>query len=381
MRHLRTRSSKADSGKRGSRDSPTPPQVDIVLLLGRRDFPTDGVDDYSHHLATALRNRGHSVDILICDWEGQGWLRGLITLRAMLRASGSRLVLMQYTHLIWSRHGFPHMAIPVAWSIKRTGATLGIVIHDPVAYSGARIRDRIRRSIQLAVMRALVHLASGVVVPTPLSSLTWLPSPERSVRLIPVGSNVGHSLVERSGAEADTFTIVVFGVTERNARQIQELGAIVGEVAAQIGLVRLVLLGRGSREAQPSVERLLSDSMVRISVLGIVPASEIGSWLSVADVALFIRGGISSRRGTAVAAIAHGLPLVAYEGAETGWPLTDAGVVLVPEGDTQAMIQALVQLAQDRTLAEGLRARSRAAFDEHFAWERIAQRFEELFLS
>ncbi len=379
MTNLRNGSPKADSGRRISRDPAGHRHVDVMLLLGRCDSP-DGVEDYSRHLAAALRDRGHGVDILRCDWETQGWLRGLATLRATLRASRSRLVIMQYTHLMWSRHGFPQMAIPVVWFIKRAGAILGIVMHDPVAYTGARTRDRVRGTVQHLVMRALADLAYAVVVPIPLSSVPWLPSPERLIRSIPVGSNVGHSRSERRASEVDTFTIVVFGMTERNAGEIHELATVVAQVAAQIGAVRLVLLGRGSREAQPSVEQLLSNSDVRTSVVGIVPASEIGSWLAIADVALFLRGGVSARRGTAVAAIAHGLPLVAFEGAETGWPLTEAGVVLVPPGDTQAMSHALVHLAQDRTWAESLRALSLQAFDEHFAWERIAKQFEELFL-
>jgi glycosyltransferase involved in cell wall biosynthesis len=290
------------------------------------------------------------------------------------------LVLMQFTHLMWSRHGFPYMAIPIALMVKGSGATLSIVMHDPVPYRGSRMRDRLRRSIQKFVMRSLTDLAYAVVTPIATSKLPWSrPSAQYKIHSIPIGSNVGHSLAQPEPARHHTFTIAVFGVTEPVAREAEQLSAIVLKVAAEVGPVHLVLLGRGSREAQPFLEQVLSDRRVTISIVGIAPAGEIASKLGEADVALFIRGEVSTRRGTAIAAIAHGLPLVAYEGVETGWPLTEAGVVLVPEGDTRAIARALVRLANDRDLAARLRARSRAAFGEHFAWGQIAKQFDDIF--
>ena len=48
-----------------------------------------------------------------------------------------------------------------------------------------------------------------------------------------------------------------------------------------------------------------------------------------ADLPLFARKPIPSRRGSAIAGIACGLPLIAYTGAETATPITDADVILV----------------------------------------------------
>ena len=48
---------------------------------------------------------------------------------------------------------------------------------------------------------------------------------------------------------------------------------------------------------------------------------------------LFVRGPISSRRGSALAGIACGLPIIALERSETGPPVAGAGVVPVPQDD------------------------------------------------
>ena len=358
------------------------PKLDVALVLGKRDSPTDALDDYSRLLAAALQDRGHSVKIARCEWDVKGWRRSLRSLRDTLAAGRPRWVLIQYTHLMWSRHGFPQMALAIAWVARRAGSKVGIVIHDPVAYPGVRMRDRVRRRTQYAVMRTLVRMADATVVPIPLANLSWIGSREKSrVHSIPVGSNVGESTEGRRDARSEIFTIAVFGLTEKDAGLVRELAEIVGRAASQIGSIKLVLLGRGSSEAKPLAEQLLSGKSVQVCVVGIVPAGEVGTWLLSADASLFIRGGISARRGTAVAAIAYGLPVVAYEGEETGWPLTEAGVVLAPAGDTQAVTQALIRIAQDLDWADGLRARSRAAYAEHFTWDRIAKRFEELVLN
>ena len=92
---------------------------------------------------------------------------------------------------------------------------------------------------------------------------------------------------------------------------------------------------------------------------------------------LFVRGGISSRRGSAIAGIAHGLPVVAYRGPETGWPVTEAGVVLVDPGDVDALAAALVRIATDSSHRNSLRARSNNAYLRYFAWDVIACTFLE----
>jgi glycosyltransferase involved in cell wall biosynthesis len=60
---------------------------------------------------------------------------------------------------------------------------------------------------------------------------------------------------------------------------------------------------------------------------------------------LNLRGAISTRRGSAIAGIACGLPVIAQRGAETSGPIEEAGVVLVasdkPEGFGEALLRVL----------------------------------------
>ncbi len=45
-----------------------------IALLGRRDMPTDGVEDYCTFLGRALAQRGVTLNLTRVDWFGQGWM-------------------------------------------------------------------------------------------------------------------------------------------------------------------------------------------------------------------------------------------------------------------------------------------------------------------
>ena len=92
---------------------------------------------------------------------------------------------------------------------------------------------------------------------------------------------------------------------------------------------------------------------------------------------LFVRGAISTRRGSAIAGIACGLPLIAYGGRETAAPVTDAGVVLVPREKSAELGEALVRVLEDKNCRVSLAERSRMAHAQYFAWEAIAARYVE----
>jgi glycosyltransferase involved in cell wall biosynthesis len=94
-------------------------------------------------------------------------------------------------------------------------------------------------------------------------------------------------------------------------------------------------------------------------------------------VQLFVRGHISTRRGSAIAAIACGLPIVCYSGPETTWPITEAGILAVPYGKRDALAKALEIVLRDDRLRRTLAERSRDAYEKYFSWAAITEQFAE----
>ena len=232
-------------------------------------------------------------------------------------------------------------------------------------------------------MRYLSKSAARAILPVPVDSASWLSALSKSI-FIPIGANIP-SLDDLAGEGfvpvRDAIpTVAVFGVTTWPAAQIREVEAIVHAVrhaCAKVGEMQLLVLGRGAKEAEPLLRDQLAGSSVRLRVEGLCSEREISASLAASDVLLFVRGALSTRRGSGLAGIACGLPIVAYQGRETAWPLTQAGIVFVRQDDLVSLGNQLSALLLDRKRQMDLSARNRAVFREWFSWGRIAERWIE----
>jgi len=203
---------------------------------------------------------------------------------------------------------------------------------------------------------------------------------KRKFVTVPIGANLPEAkcgkVRERLQSSAHR-TIAVFGVTggAHISREVSDIAYAVSRASERASGLRVVVLGRGSPEAECSLREALRNTLVEVSVLGLLPAERVASVLADADVLLFVRRHLSARRGSAIAGIASGLPIVGYAGPETAFPVTEAGVELVPEGDREALAMSLSRIVTDDELRQELRRRSLRAHAEYFSWDRIAHLF------
>ena len=159
------------------------------------------------------------------------------------------------------------------------------------------------------------------------------------------------------------------------AQEVADIGFAVKYASRDERPIRLLVFGRGAVEAEPALKSELAGANVTLESLGLLPAPEVSKVLSRADVLLFVRGEISTRRGSAIAGIACGLPIVSYSGPETGWPVTEAGIVAVPVGDREALAGALEAVLSDDAYRKTLAERSRKAQEKYFSWAAITAQF------
>ncbi len=352
----------------------------VVALLGRRDEPTDGVADYCFWLGQALGAQGCVLEAVRVPWTERGWMGSLRWLRRQGARWQGQWVLVQYTALGWSRRGFPFGFVGVLRTLLRRRARCAVVFHDAEAYSGGRFIDHLRRACQHWVMRRAYRWAERSIVTVPVEKVSWLPRNPTKAVFIPVGANVPEPQVE---AQAETpatparKTIAVFGVTggEHILPEVRDIAYAANHVAQRLPGLRLVVLGRHSQDARAALTRALNGTRVQLSVLGLLPAEEVSRTLAHADALLFVRGEVSSWRSSAIAGIACGLPVVGYGGPHTAFPITDAGVALVPLGDREALAEALGRVLADGAYHCHLRERSRRAHEQHFSWSAIAARY------
>ena len=355
-----------------------------IALLGRRDHPTDALEDYCTYLSNALSKRGVCMDILRVPWAEVGWLRALYWLWRESAAWQGKWVLVQCTALSWSRRGFPLGLLAVLQILRQRKCRVGVVYHDGSGYRGARFIDCIRRGVQHQVMRLAYLWADRAVSPVPLEALDWLPVTERQkISVIPVGANIPEGVRDRRQGSKEKV-VAVFGITGGNniPKEVADIAFVTHEAARRLRSegkeLRLVVVGRGSKEAEAALRQSIDGSSVTLSMLGLLPAEGITQTLSQADALLFVRGHVSGRRTTAIAGIACGLPIVGYAGKETGFPILEAGVMLVPEGDREALAAALTRVLTDEGLWWELHRRSQEAQRRYFSCDAIAERFLEV---
>jgi glycosyltransferase involved in cell wall biosynthesis len=348
-----------------------------IALLGRRDAPTDALEEYCSYLAAALSAHGVALQSERLPWHEEGWHKALRDLRRRATDWNGVWVFVQYTALSWSERGFPLRFPAVLQTLRAAGARIAVVFHDTAPYSGNRAIDRLRRRAQLRSMRRAAASASLCVFTVPLAKVTWRPPLDRSV-FIPVGANLIPSGEPQRRAD-DIPTVAIYGITGGSAghRERDLIVRAMRAAAERAGRVRLVAFGRNADAQAAALRSELAGIGVDVVVHGVIPADEVRRQLAASDVLLFVRGQISSRRGSAIAAIACGLPVIAFAGSETAPPITDAGVLLVDEKRNGALEDAVLRVLTDAALRQSLAERSRRAQRDHFSWQAIAARYAE----
>jgi glycosyltransferase involved in cell wall biosynthesis len=348
----------------------------MIALLGRQDIPTDGVEEYCRNLSNALEKNGYELKLLRVPWAELGWRRALRSLRQQSDCQGGQWTLVQYTALSWSRRGFALGFLAVLWVLKKQHARLAVVFHDAEPYRGKRVVDRIRRVCQRWVMRTSYRLAHRSIVTVPPGSLTCLPPNPTKAAFVPVGANIPAASENGTRKPRRTKTVAVFGVTGGGTvgTEIADIAFCMDQVSQYFERPQLVILGRDSKEAEGRLRQALNGASVDVVALGLLSPEDVSRTLQNSDAMLFVRGPISTKKGSAIAGIACGLPVVAYSGPQTGPPLTDAGVMLAPEGDQQKLAEALIQVLGNERLWQELHVQNMNAQQRYFSWSAIAER-------
>jgi glycosyltransferase involved in cell wall biosynthesis len=93
------------------------------------------------------------------------------------------------------------------------------------------------------------------------------------------------------------------------------------------------------------------------------------------------KGNVDGLPNVILEAMASGLPVVASD--ISGIPLAvvhEETGLLVPEGDPQALLQALLRLLEDRALARRMGERARRRAEAELTWDAVARRYREGYL-
>ncbi|MDQ5853295.1 MAG: glycosyltransferase family 4 protein [Chloroflexota bacterium] len=377
-----------------------------------------GVGDYTRLLGRALIARGHRVMVLtgsgrtgvdqpaesasdpavlpvVDNWS---W-RSLRPLLRTIDAGNPDIVHVQYQTGAYGMHPAINL-LPALLRRRAPRPCIVVTAHD------LRLPYLLPRAglLRRWVTRRLFQDADAVIVTNaadqqalagkggyhPEQFLAPKPAP---ARVIPIGSNVVPQPPEQYsraawrqsvGVQAGDIVVAFFGL----ASPTKGLLELVEALAGLPEFVRLLVVGGEARrpfdrpyltEVQDAVAGLgLAE---RVQFTGYCDEQSVSAHLLAADIgALPFRDGASYRRGSLLALLAHGLPLVTtYPETPLCPPLTDGEhVLLVPVDATAELSAALMRLVREPELRTRLGANGQALLD-HFTWPAIAAAHEDVY--
>lgn len=388
------------------------------MLTGELPPDHGGVGDYTARLSDALAALGVPVGILtrsrpgvpsrrtlgastvpvhgqVRAWDLRVWR---LVCRTLARLGPRPLLHIQFQAGAFDLGGSVHL-LPSVVRATVPRARIVTTFHDfriPYLFPKAGL-------LRLAANRLLARTSHAAIF-TDLADLEQA-GPEVRGRVVPIGSNVDLAPTAEPtrtevrhllGADEQMFLVGYFGFLNAG-KGVSTLLEAVGRVATRRP-VRLALIGAEAGASNPTdlaEARQVHDAIEQGHLAGLIartgflePADLSAALLACDVLALPFRDGASARRGTLMAALAHGCPIVStlperspsLAGPAAVWLGAGPGAVavrdgeaisLVPPDDAAALAEALTRLADDSGLRERLAAGARVAA-QRIAWPALA---------
>lgn len=331
------------------------------VIVYRPKHAMDAIDEYSRRLVDALVDSGHPATYVP---DGLPAVR-----RAVAKPAW---ILLQYMPFSYGRWGIAPDLVRDAVALKRaTGAMLGVMVHEAWVPMNDW-RTCLIGAYQRVQLRALLLVADVTVVAT--ESLVGM-FDGRAVH-VPVGSNITPNATNRGAARSelgirDELVVTLFG-TGHPHRALEHAEEALAALVARRGasLLRVFNLGAGARP-------LKVPSELRVDTPGELPAEDVSLHLRASDLLLMtFTDGVSTRRTTLMAGLAHALPVVGLRGVSTDGVLLShpEALVLTPVGDRRAFAKAVLEITRDREHLEAAGRAAWALYANNFDWPVAADR-------
>jgi len=373
------------------------------LITGEYPPHRGGVSDYTRWLASGLADAGDSVHVW-CPSSETPYLEdsrvivhrelGSMTPRDLLKVSRMldnfpepRRLLVQ-----WVPHAFGYRSanLPLSlWIWNRVVAhndRLEIMIHEPfLPLPQDRLRHTALALIHRIMLATVLRQASRIWIAIPkweeccrryarrFVSFTWLPV----VSNIPLTSQTRATEAVRARyAPSHKYLLGHFGTCGGAIGRM--LSVLIPELLAGHAERVFMLIGEDGKSIRDEIVRDFPQLRDRLHVTGMLEAADVSSHISACDMMLQpYPDGASSRRGSLMAAISHGKPVVTTAG-----PLTEAlwkssgSVLLVAPGSPAEAGAAVDKLLANPSERLQLGRKAKDLYDRQFDLRNVITRLK-----
>jgi glycosyltransferase involved in cell wall biosynthesis len=361
------------------------------IVTGEYPPQPGGVSDYTRAVARGLQEAGdqvhvwapasrhaeapgHDDGVAVHRLAGRFGRRAIGELeRGLDGLPAPRRLLVQY---VPHAFGWKGANVPFCRWLARRDDEIWVMFHEVAFPMGRQFtaRQNALGAINRLMARTVVGAASRVFISTP----AWREDVERSVRRgtpvawIPVPSGIpvaedGEAVAAVRARYAGAGPIAGhFGTY--GSLVMPGLEAMVDAVVRET-TARVLLIGRGSVEAARALAGRHRTADGRIIGVGELASGDVSCHVAACDVMLQpYPDGVSTRRTSAMAALAHGKPMLTTAGALTESLWAESGaVVLASADDRSALAQAAVDMVAECRRWPALARRARALYDERFS--------------
>ncbi len=280
----------------------------------------------------------------------------------------------------WVPHayGYKSMNVPFcfwiwvrsAWHKDRVELMVQECFHS---FKKGAWKQNVAAAVHRVMVMMLLRAASQVWIALPVYEAMLRPfalGRKVSFAWLPVPSNVAvvddPAAVARIRAELapSGFLIGHFGTFGSVITELMEalVPALLRGLAAS-----LVLLGTGSDRFRERLVRLHPDLAERIHSTGYMTDATLSSYLTACDAMVQpYPDGITARRGSSLAPLAHGRPIVTNVSSQTEPLWRDTGAVILAALTPEAVLEAFRELRNDPAARARVGAAARQTYQRYF---------------
>ena len=379
---------------------PTPPAVTpaarrpVVTLISARFPPRlDGIGDYTARLATELTQHADArvltggadppdapPRVSVATVFDPVRRRSVLGWADHLAADPPDAVVLQFNQFSFGRWGLnPWVPAALGRIRRRCPHTRIAVMYHERYVPATTARFRVMRRWQIPQFRAVGQRADHLF----FSIENWAQRyadwfRDRPVTHLPVGSNIPHLGLDPADARRrlninpDELVVGLFGHAH-GTRGLQALDSVLRRAGQATGRpTRLLYIGPDHAAVRASLPGHV------LTADGTATADEVSRRLSAIDLYLSDHtDGVSTRRGSMMAALQHGLCVLGTTGESTGDHLQaqhGSALHLVPAGNPDALARAAATLAADPGARAHLARGGQVLYENTYDWPVIARR-------
>ena len=367
----------------------------VHLIAAALPPALDGIGDYTALVAAELA-RSATVTILTAQANPEpipgvaietvfsaSEPRSVWNLARHIKAAPPDWVLLQYNPFSYGQWGLNlHLPLVIRQIQRRhSGTKIAVMVHETFVPFGVNWKFRVMSLWQRPQFAVLSRAADVLFFSVDAWAETFARKfPGKPVIHLPVGSNIARVPISRAEARArlgiadDTLVLGVFG-----GMHISRLMDWVRSAADAVQATGRPLLVLHIGPDSDAVRALLGPLPLQAD--GPLSAEEVSRRFAAMDIHLapFV-DGISTRRGSVMTGLQHGIATVGTQAQHTDAVFREANgsaLLLTKVSEPDQFIAQVLCLAGDATLRQQIGLTGQQLYEQEFAWASLARRIQD----